>query len=72
MRQEVKDLAQEYEYANGSYGFIEGVKHQEKENDDFAIAFTDWVIDYSFNQRNGYDLKELLKQFKKEIYETTI
>jgi len=72
MRQEIIDLAQEYEYTNGSYGFIEGVKYQEKENDIFAIKFADWVIDYSFNGMYSNDINELLKEFKKEIYEATI
>jgi len=34
--------------------------------DEFAIGFAEWVIDYSFNQMYGADLKELLEEFKKE------
>jgi hypothetical protein len=76
MRQEIKDLAQDYEYTNGTYGFIKGVKHQEKQNDSFAIKFAEWYLnlwltddDSSFDNNSP---EELLEIFKKEIYDDTI
>jgi hypothetical protein len=72
MRQEIKDLAQEFEYTNGTYGFIEGVKHQEKENDLFAIKFAEWC-DKNYNTLKPYNsINNLLLEFKKEVYEATI
>jgi hypothetical protein len=71
MRQQVKDLAQDYEYTNGSYGFKEGVKYQEKENDKFAIKFAEWC-DLNYNTLRHSDMNQLLLQFKKEIYEDTL
>jgi hypothetical protein len=71
MRQQVKDLAQDYEYTNGSYGFIKGVEHQEKENDIFAIAFAEWC-DLNYNTLRHSDMNQLLLEFKKEYYEDTL
>jgi hypothetical protein len=71
MRQEIIDLAQEYEYTNGSYGFIEGVKYQEKENDIFATKFAEWC-DKNYNTLKHYSINNLLLEFKKENYEATI
>jgi hypothetical protein len=69
MRQEVKDLAQEYEYTNGSYGFIEGVKYQEKENDLFAIKFAEWYSKENVMENAEkyfhYTIEDMLNEFKK-------
>jgi hypothetical protein len=71
MRQQVKDLAQDYEYTNGIYGFKEGVKYQEKENDKFAIKFAEWC-DKNYNTLRLSDMNQLLLEFKKEYYEDTL
>ena len=71
MRQQVKDLAQDYEYTNGSYGFIKGVEHQEKENNIFAIKFAEWC-DLNYNTLRLSDMNQLLLEFKKEYYEDTL
>jgi hypothetical protein len=72
MRQEIKDLAQDYEYTNGIYGFIEGVKHQEKQNDSFAIKFAEWCCAKNMGVSKFTLYEGELEIFKKEIYETTI
>jgi hypothetical protein len=38
----------------------------EKIADDYATEFAEWAIDYSFNGMYSDDIKELLKEFKKE------
>jgi len=45
-------------------------KGYKSSKDEFAIAFAEWAIDYSFNQMYSVDLKELLEEFKKENYDS--
>jgi hypothetical protein len=76
MIQQVKDLAQDYEYTNGSYGFIKGVEHQKKENDIFAIKFAEWYSKENVMENTEkyfhYTMEDMLNEFEKEYYEGTL
>jgi hypothetical protein len=50
---------------------LEGVEHQEKENDIFAIKFAEWC-DLNYNTLRLSDMNQLLLEFKKEYYEDTL
>jgi hypothetical protein len=43
-----------------------GANWQKQKQDEFAIEFAEWAIDYSFNGAYSNDVKELLEEFKKE------
>jgi len=46
---------------------VEQAKEMEKQRqDEFAIGFAEWIVDYTFNGCYGNDVSELLEEFKKE------
>ena len=64
-KKQIEEIAKDYEYTNGVYGFKEGVKLQKKQQDEFAIGFAEWIL-RNWNNYGPNDERELLEIYKKE------
>ena len=65
MKNLIEEIAEQFEYTNGKYGFKEGVKWQEKRSysEEEVIAFGEFIFKHSLLTHTK-GVKSLFEQFK--------